>query len=303
MNPLSPFVTPEASLSGERAREGAPRRRHRLLRGLGRRSGGVLGALALVALATGLELRGLAVGRTGFASGWALLGLTLALAALGLRKRLVLLPLGSVARWSAWHAGLGLGAMLLFAQHLHWELPTGRFETILAGVYLVTVLSGVAGWALAWVLPRRLTTRGGTAIAERIPGYRHRLWEQAESLVAQGSRSPSAVALLELHRDRLLWFFAEPRHRFAHLLGSTRHRRRLLEALDGIRRYATPEERPSMDALGELIRAKDDLDCQWALQGLLRAWLWVHVPFATGTLLLVPLHGVLAYAVAAEAGA
>ena len=51
--------------------------------------------------------------------------------------------------------------------------------------------------------------------------------------------------------------------------------------------------------MGSLIRGKDDLDHQDALQGTLKYWLFIHIPLTYSLLILSLVHALLASAYSA----
>ena len=51
-----------------------------------------------------------------------------------------------------------------------------------------------------------------------------------------------------------------------------------------------------MDAIIRQVQRKDDLDYQYALQGALKLWLFVHIPLTYGLLVLAIFHGLAACA-------
>ena len=50
-----------------------------------------------------------------------------------------------------------------------------------------------------------------------------------------------------------------------------------------------------MTQLAEFVRAKDNLDFQRAVQGMLKGWLFVHIPLTYALLLFAAVHGLLAW--------
>ena len=61
-------------------------------------------------------------------------------------------------------------------------------------------------------------------------------------------------------------------------------------------RYLNDVEREFAERLGRLMKKKNELDYQYALQGVLKGWLFIHIPLTYGMLLLALTHLVLAYA-------
>jgi peptidoglycan biosynthesis protein MviN/MurJ (putative lipid II flippase) len=48
--------------------------------------------------------------------------------------------------------------------------------------------------------------------------------------------------------------------------------------------------------LRELVKQKDNLDFQYAMQATLKCWLFMHVPLTYGLLLFAALHVLVVYA-------
>jgi hypothetical protein len=63
-----------------------------------------------------------------------------------------------------------------------------------------------------------------------------------------------------------------------------------------LQRYLSEKEREILHELTELIRVKDQLDYQYALQAVLKRWFFIHVPLTYGLLLLAFFHVVIVYA-------
>ncbi len=61
-------------------------------------------------------------------------------------------------------------------------------------------------------------------------------------------------------------------------------------------RYLNDDERKFASQLRDLAKKKDELDYQYALQATLKGWLFVHVPLTYGTVFLMVMHAILAYA-------
>ncbi|MDH3223786.1 MAG: hypothetical protein OEO23_08720 [Gemmatimonadota bacterium] len=57
-----------------------------------------------------------------------------------------------------------------------------------------------------------------------------------------------------------------------------------------VRAMVPPERHESLDALRRLVRAKAEMDVHFALQTVLRKWLWVHVPTAVMLAAVLGLH-------------
>jgi hypothetical protein len=72
----------------------------------------------------------------------------------------------------------------------------------------------------------------------------------------------------------------------------------LLGEVTGLERYATDDEKVALNALAELVELKDELDYQYAHQGILKTWLFLHIPLTYVLLILASVHGYLAHAFA-----
>lgn len=126
-----------------------------------------------------------------YLTGWLLLALCLGLTAYNLRKKLPFLPLLSSRVWLQFHAYAGLFAGVLFIFHLRFSIPGGAFNLVLAALFLAVTLSGIGGWWLSRVIPRRLTSAGGEVPFERIPIIRRDIRLQAEKSRLPPSPRPS----------------------------------------------------------------------------------------------------------------
>jgi hypothetical protein len=227
-----------------------------------------------------------------YLSGWALMAVMVLLALYNMRKRLAFLSLGSSEAWLQIHIYAGFFAVLLFLIHLRFRVPTGWFEGTLAWLYVLVTVSGIVGLFLSRVLPRRLATRGGEVIYEKIPALRYALRQQAEALAL--TSGPAVMA--EFYTERLHDFFYGPKYFWLHLLDSRRPLNGIVTELHELRRYLNEAERGTLDKLGELVRRKDALDYHRALQAALKLWLFVHLPLTYSLMTFSVLHVILVFA-------
>ncbi|MCX6938844.1 MAG: hypothetical protein NTU80_13320 [Verrucomicrobia bacterium] len=231
-----------------------------------------------------------------YLSGWLLLGLCLFLTAYNARKKLPMLPLGGSRLWLQLHAYAGLFTGVIFVFHLRFALPKGMFNLTLAALFAAVTVSGILGWWLSRIIPRRLATAGGEVPYERIPIIRRDLRLRAEKIALTTIPEAKASTLAEFYaRDLAPAFSANPRF-FIHLLGSRRPLNDLLAHLDEAGRYLSPQEQTRAADLAELVRARHHLDFHYANQLLLKAWLFVHIPLTYGLLLFAAVHIVVVYA-------
>ena len=228
-----------------------------------------------------------------YLTGWALLAGMFVLTIYNVRKKLPFLPLGKSETWLQIHIYLGFFTTLLFLIHLNFRIPHGWFEITLAWLFVLVSGSGMVGLFFSRVLPRRLATRGGEVIFEKIPALRHALKTGAETL-ALGADAKSLV-IAEFYTKRLAPFFAGPKNSWLHLAESRRPVSALLAELEDLRRFANDIEREKIEKLIALVRQKDGLDYHRALQLALKLWLFVHIPLTYGLMIFTVLHIVLVF--------
>jgi hypothetical protein len=240
--------------------------------------------------------------RMAYLTGWCLLALVLVLAAYNGRKKIGFLPLLSSQAWLRAHTWLGILAGLVFLMHLRWRVPAGGLEGVLAALFACVTLSGVAGWWLSRVVPRRLTSAGGEVPYERIPVVLRTLRERAEALVVAGIPAAGASTLADFYAARLSGFFAGPANLGPHLFGSARAVNSLLADLGDVERYLSASEKKTARELAALVREKDAMDLHRTMQLTLKAWLFVHIPLTYGMLVFIAVHVVLVYSFSGGAG-
>ena len=228
-----------------------------------------------------------------FFTGWALLAGMFVLTIYNVRKKLPFLPLGKSETWLQIHIYLGFFTTLLFLIHLNFRLPHGWFEITLAWLFVLVSGSGFVGLFFTRVLPRRLATRGGEVVFEKIPALRHTLKSEAEKM-SLGADAQSPV-IAEFYARRLASFFAGPENSWLHLVESRRPLNALLAEIEDLRRTGSDAERATLEKLAALVRQKDDLDYHRALQLVLKLWLFVHIPLTYGLLIFTALHIVLVF--------
>ena len=151
----------------------------------------------------------------------------------------------------------------------------------------------MVGLFFSRVLPRRLATRGGEVVFEKIPAIRYALKTETENL-ALGPNAKSLV-IAEFYTKRLAPFFAGPKNFWKHLAESRRDVGALLAELEDLRRFANDIEKEKIEKLTALVRQKDGLDYHRALQLALKLWLFVHIPLTYGLMIFTVLHLVLVF--------
>jgi len=237
-----------------------------------------LGAWLLIA---GAALRAERTLRDGaLITGYALFAVILALALFNLRKRLLVLPVGSARAWMIGHGVLGAVSVALYLQHAGGLWPDGFYEQALALCFYAVTLSGIAGYFLERLLPRRLVDVDREVIYERIPSKLAALRERAEAMILQGVRETGSDTLGRYYSESLHWFFSRPRFLLSHLVGGGRSARWIDGHIHALRRYLNESELRILERVEKLALRKDQLDAHYALQSVLKLWLFVHVPAA-----------------------
>jgi len=231
-----------------------------------------------------------------FLTGWLLVGGCGFLALYNLRKKLPFLPLLSSAAWLQLHLYVGLLTILAFLLHSSFRLPSGALEIALWCLFVVVAGSGLVGIAISRALPRRILDHGERVTFERIPRFRAALAGEVHDLAMRSVTDSASNTIAAYYASRLFDFFSEPRDFLAHLAGSRSPLNKRLSQIRSLRRYLNDSERKLIDEIEARVVLKDNLDHQYALQLLLKGWLFVHLPATYTLLLVVAVHAVLAYA-------
>ncbi len=234
--------------------------------------------------------------RIAYLSGWALFAVMLALTFYNARKKISFLPLLSSEAWLQFHIYAGLLTAVLFLVHISYKLPTGWFQGTLAWLYLLVMLSGFFGLFASRTIPKRLTTRGGEVLFERIPGIRRQLQEHVEALALKSVEEVKSSTIADFYARDLKHFFERPRNMTAHLLEVRAPLNEILNKITELNRYLNDSERVTMDEIASLVRQKDGLDYHYSLQLVLKLWLFVHIPLTYSLLLWTLAHIVLVFA-------
>jgi hypothetical protein len=210
------------------------------------------------------------------------------------RKKLPFIPLLKASTWTQFHIYAGWFSVAVFLVHTGFRIPNGRFETALYIVFSAVALSGVFGLIISRVYPQKLRMHGENVMYERIPALRHQLQKDTEQVIWKSIQETKSFTLAKFYESRLKKFFAQQQNTFGHLIGSEAAFNRLNEELQQLQRYMVPAERTFLAEIIECVAAKDNLDQQRACQGMLKYWLFVHIPLTFSLLLLGGLHGLLA---------
>jgi thiosulfate reductase cytochrome b subunit len=233
---------------------------------------------------------------TSYVTGWVLVATLLFLALYNLRKKLTYPPLGSSSTWLQLHLYVGLLSIVVFAIHIGFTTPGGPLEIGLATLYIWVAASGLIGLFFSRFIPARLSVRGQEVLFERIPMFRRQLRDRSEELVLEAAKVSNSLTLSDFYRHRLAGFFDRPAHFWHHLVQSSRPLHRLMDEFNALDRYLDEQERQIAGQLAELIKSKDTLDYHRAMQGVLKGWLFVHLPLTYALFMFIAVHAVLVHA-------
>ncbi|MEZ5383958.1 MAG: hypothetical protein R3F13_00440 [Prosthecobacter sp.] len=231
---------------------------------------------------------------TAIYTGFALLALVLALALFNGRKKLPFLPLLKASSWLQFHIYAGWFSVFMFLLHSDFRLPSGMLEIILAVLFAIVALSGVAGLFITRLLPPAITRSGEPLVYERIPRYRHALQTEVENIVEEAERKSGSTAMGNFYMETLAPYFQGSSSVFLLAGNPSRHAQRILGQMDEYCRYLDKDLVDSMGRLRDCVERKRNLDFQNAAQRLLKLWLFVHIPFTYSLILVALAHAWIA---------
>lgn len=250
-------------------------------------------AIAFLALATWVTKQRL--GHAAFLTGGTTLACVFLLILIGLRRRVPVLPLLSMTTWVQIHVYTGWFVLAAYWLHVPRLFVSGVFEGGLATLFWGCMGSGFYGLYASRRLPRKLSAVGNNEVRfEQIGWQRHAIAEAADALLRELKATPAAVVLADFYRASLQpFFFGRPSAAYVAIPNGTR-RRRLLNRLGDLDRYLEDQTRQTANRYAALVRLRDDLDYQYALQFRMRVWLIVHAALSIGLLTWGCLHALLA---------
>ena len=251
-------------------------------------------AVAAVAFVTIIALVDARLGHASMWSGWTLLGCVGVLLALGIRKRLPMLPLIPVRIWTRIHIYTGLFSLIVYATHVPVIIASGFFESTLSLLFLGVSLSGIYGVWISRTGAKRLTAVPGEYRFEQFGWHRKKIAERAWSILDRAGDSQDLPVLAAFYQRKLQGFFTG-RPSFAYVLVPTGgRRRRLLSELNDLDRYLAPSLKQASGKLAGLIRTRDDLDFHYATQLRMRLWLAIHLAMTSATMGFIVVHVLMA---------
>ncbi|MGI9472253.1 MAG: hypothetical protein ACR2NZ_12000 [Rubripirellula sp.] len=234
-----------------------------------------------------------------FLTGGIVLGCVLLLALFGARRRIPFLPVGTVSTWTQVHIYTGLFAAGVYWMHVPSLIGNGVFECSLSLLFLLVTASGLYGLYASRTLPKRLTAVEGQHRFDRVDWHRNQIADHARNLLDELS-DQAGIPVLGSYYGKYLNPFFNSRPSFAYVLMPTgARRRRLLNGLNDLNRYLESEDRGTSGRFAALVRRRDDLDYQFALQLRLRWWVAFHSMFSLALVVGGIIHAIMAVRFAA----
>ncbi|MCX4028932.1 hypothetical protein H0A36_05640 [Endozoicomonas sp. SM1973] len=225
-----------------------------------------------------------------YCTGWGLLAVMGVLASYHWRKKLLFLNVGGVRYWLRLHILFGVYGVILFFIHINFSWPKGLFNQLIAAAFLLEVGSGLLGLYLSRTMPPRMTWLGERLLYEKMPEYYQQLRQQAEDLALQAAAEHHTDTLVKFYNRNLQNFLLGAANFWLHVFNSGQVRSRWALKFEGLQRYLVEDELPAVTELRILVFRKIELDKQYAIQGLLRRWLFLHIPLAYALFIFVLAH-------------
>ena len=233
--------------------------------------------------------------RPELSTGYLLLTVMVLPSLFGIRKRLSMIPMGSMAFWTRLHVAIGITLVPLYWLHVGQLWPSGYYEQALALLFYLVTFSGIAGWIIQKQLPRRLTQAGDEIQFERITAAVIQCREQVEQLLKDYQLATGSDTLAQHYVETLSWYFFKPRFLLNHLVGGAYHEYWWRAKTRAIERYLGDNEKPFLADLLKLAERKANIDLHYTLQGVLKLWLFIHIPAVSSLVLVILWHVALVH--------
>jgi len=254
---------------------------------------GVLSIAVFAAAAWASHKAWLDLGDPSIITGYVLLVIMLSLGFFNVRKRMSMVPLGSARFWLAFHVAAGLLAIAMFWLHAGLVWPIGLYERVLTSLFYLVSITGLLGYGISRMLPRRLAQTEIEIIYERIPAEIAEIREKVEALVFECTEKTGSDTVAKHYIGTLNWFFSRPRFWVSHVVGGDAAGHWLRGPGVAARRYLNDPEVEYFDQVIELGELKCLIDRHYACQGLLKKWLLVHVPLSMAVIIMAVWHFIL----------
>ena len=177
----------------------------------------------------------------------------LLLGLLGLRRRLPVLPLGSVSTWTQIHIYTGIFSAGVYLMHVPSIVAGGVFECALSITFLLVTISGIYGIYASRTLPKRLTAVEGQHRFDRVRWHRAQIADAARNLLDELNEQ-TGMRVLGVFYTKYLSPFFNDRPSLAYVMVPTgTRRRRLLSGLQELDRYLESDSRGTAGRFAALV--------------------------------------------------
>ena len=229
-------------------------------------------------------------------SGWFMVFLMAMLISFYVKKRLVIIALGSGSLWAQWHYYIGMFLFVVYLKHVEFRFPDGIVEVYITASYLIVMSSGILGLFINRVFARRISYLDEEIIFERIPLHLKKIQQDVEAVIVESVENSGSTTLSDYYFSNLAGFFNRHHFFFTHLLGSNYGFLRVKDGLGKQMRYLNKKEAEYALELDNMLYKKNLLDTHFALQCILKYWGVLHFPMAMVLILVTLVHIVLVYA-------
>lgn len=222
-------------------------------------------------------------------------GIFLFAAALGVRKKKRLWPIGSVQTWLKAHLWLTVFTLPLVLLHSGFRLG-GPHTTVLVILYSVVMASGIFGVILQHFLPSIMrTSLTREVVFEEIPTLRAELLEEANRLRSKVAEAAAIGAKGDTSPQVLCRFLDEECLPFLSVTQKYKARKlctaqAAANTFKSIRLNVHPDWRGRVNELERICESRRLMDLQTRFQHWLHGWLLIHVPGSIALLLMTAWH-------------
>jgi hypothetical protein len=255
-------------------------------------------AFTLLAVAVGLLIHAvtlidIALLNRALYTGVLLYAVMLFLACFNSRKKLSFIPLMKASTWLQIHIYVGFFSLVLFWLHISGTKPQGALEIILAAIFLIVCASGVFGLIISRTLPAQMNNSGEPITWEKIPTLRRHVVDEVQECVLDAERKSGSSTLSDYYLNKLRAYF-DYRPGCFHVFCPNSKYRVLRVKFDEQKRYLNDSELEYHNQILDCMERKRHLDFMQSANGLLRTWLFIHIPFTFSLLIIGLIHGIIA---------
>ncbi len=234
-------------------------------------------------------------------TGWLLFGLLMSLLLFNFRKKINFLAVVRVKTWAGWHYWIGLLFTISLLFHVNTLFVQGVFEIVLFLIMMLTLLSGLLGWYWSKTIPKKLNQRGDTIIFEKIPALQNEICQRVEAIIENAIEHHRSIELATFYHEKLATFLKGRTDYHAHFFHSSRPKHQWQNLFDNLRSHMRGEQVKILDDLWFYVDKKIQLDYTHAQLGLLKNWLFIHIPLAYISLVLMMYHLLIVYVFVGQA--